>query len=177
MSDERAAVLDQHHFERERPKYLQGSHHENAHHGRTGRRAPAGCQNQAFNERGRARHEPIGSGLQYTQTRSLPCIRSSRATSPTLLPVERPAGGLFKDARAINIGDILTVDIRIDDKASFERNGRSRKNSSGFTLGASGQSQTSDFAWSGDLEYGSTPKLKATANRAFEKLRLLVAAV
>ncbi|RVH98251.1 flagellar basal body L-ring protein FlgH [Sinorhizobium meliloti] len=141
----------------------------------------AGCQNQAFNEIGRApAMSPIGSGLQYTQTPQLAMYpkQPRHVTNGYSLWNDQQAA-LFKDARAINIGDILTVDIRIDDKASFENEtDRSRKNSSGFNLGASGQSQTSDFAWSGDLEYGSNTKTEGDGKtERSEKLRLLVAAV
>ncbi|MQV02548.1 flagellar basal body L-ring protein FlgH, partial [Sinorhizobium meliloti] len=101
----------------------------------------AGCQNQAFNEIGRApAMSPIGSGLQYTQTPQLAMYpkQPRQVTNGYSLWNDQQAA-LFKDARAINIGDILTVDIRIDDKASFENEtDRSRKNSSGFNLGASG---------------------------------------
>nr|AAB81417.2 FlgH [Sinorhizobium meliloti] len=141
----------------------------------------AGCQNQAFNEIGRApAMSPIGSGLQYTQTPQLAMYpkQPRHVTNGYSLWNDQQAA-LFKDARAINIGDILTVDIRIDDKASFENEtDRSRTNSSGFNLGASGQSQTSDFAWSGDLEYGSNTKTEGDGKtERSEKLRLLVAAV
>ncbi|WP_046119792.1 flagellar basal body L-ring protein FlgH [Ensifer aridi] len=141
----------------------------------------AGCQNQAFNEIGRAPSmSPIGSGLQYTQTPQLAMYpKQPRQVTHGYSLWNDQQAALFKDARAINIGDILTVDIRIDDKASFENEtDRSRTNSSGFNLGARGESQTSDFAWSGDLEYGSNTKTEGDGKtERSEKLRLLVAAV
>ncbi|MQW90019.1 flagellar basal body L-ring protein FlgH [Sinorhizobium saheli] len=141
----------------------------------------AGCQNQAFNEIGRAPSmSPIGSGLQYTQTPQLAAYpkQPHQVTHGYSLWNDQQSA-LFKDARAINVGDILTVDIRIDDKASFENEtDRSRTNSSGFNLGASGESQTSDFSWSGDLDYGSNTKTEGDGKtERSEKLRLLVAAV
>jgi flagellar L-ring protein precursor FlgH len=141
----------------------------------------AGCQNQAFKEIGQAPSmSPIGSGLQYTQTPQLASYpkQPHQMTAGYSLWNDQQAA-LFKDARAINVGDILTVDIRIDDKASFNNEtDRSRTNSSGFNLGAAGESQTSDFEWSGNLKYGSNTKTEGDGKtERSEKLRLLVAAV
>ncbi|KSV92716.1 flagellar L-ring protein FlgH [Sinorhizobium fredii USDA 205] len=141
----------------------------------------AGCQNQAFKEIGQAPSmSPIGSGLQYTQTPQLAMYpkQPHQMTAGYSLWNDQQAA-LFKDARAINVGDILTVDIQIDDKASFNNEtDRSRTNSSGFNLGASGESQTSDFEWSGNLKYGSNTKTEGDGKtERSEKLRLLVAAV
>ncbi|ACP24079.1 flagellar L-ring protein precursor (basal body L-ring protein) FlgH [Sinorhizobium fredii NGR234] len=141
----------------------------------------AGCQNQAFREIGQAPSmSPIGSGLQYTQAPQLAAYpkQPHQMTAGYSLWNDQQAA-LFKDARAINVGDILTVDIQIDDKASFNNEtDRSRTNSSGFNLGASGESQTSDFEWSGNLKYGSNIKTEGDGKtERSEKLRLLVAAV
>ena len=141
----------------------------------------AGCQNQAFKEIGQAPSmSPIGSGLQYTQTPQLASYpkQPHQMTAGYSLWNDQQAA-LFKDARAINVGDILTVDIQIDDKASFNNEtDRSRTNSSGFNLGAGGESQTSDFEWSGNLKYGSNTKTEGDGKtERSEKLRLLVAAV
>jgi flagellar L-ring protein precursor FlgH len=141
----------------------------------------AGCQNQAFNEIGRApAMSPIGSGLQYTQTPQLAMYpKQPRQVSNGFSLWNDQQSALFKDARALNVGDILTVEIAINDKASFDnKTDRSRKNTSGFNIGASGQSEASDFGWSGDLKYGSNTKTEGdgTTERS-EKLQLLVAAV
>ncbi|WEZ84412.1 flagellar basal body L-ring protein FlgH [Rhizobium sp. 32-5/1] len=141
----------------------------------------SGCQSQTFNEIGRAPSmSPIGSGLQYAQTpqmASYPKQAQPTAHGYSLWSDQQAA--LFKDARALNVGDILTVDIRIDDKASFDnKTDRSRTNDSGFSIGANGQSEVSDFGWKGGLDYGSNTSTKGegTTERA-EKLVLLVAAV
>lgn len=141
----------------------------------------AGCQNQAFNEIGRAPSmSPIGSGLQYTQTPQLAMYpKQPRQVSNGFSLWNDQQSALFKDARALNVGDILTVEIAINDKASFDnKTDRSRKNSSGFNIGASGQSEASDFGWSGDLKYGSNTKTEGDGStERSEKLQLLVAAV
>ncbi len=141
----------------------------------------AGCQNQAFNEIGRApAMSPIGSGLQYTQTPQLAMYpKQPRQVSNGFSLWNDQQSALFKDARALNVGDILTVEIAINDKASFDnKTDRSRKNTSGFNIGASGQSEASDFGWSGDLKYGSNTKTEGDGStERSEKLQLLVAAV
>lgn len=141
----------------------------------------AGCQSQAFKEIGRApAMSPIGSGLQYAQTPQIAMYpKEPRQVSNGYSLWSDNQAALFKDARALKVGDILTVDIRIDDKASFDnKTDRSRTNDSNYNIGASGNSQTSDFAWKGGLNYGSDTKMKGegTTERA-EKLVLLVAAV
>jgi flagellar L-ring protein precursor FlgH len=87
---------------------------------------------------------------------------------------------LFKDARALNVGDILTVNIQINDKASFEnKTDRSRVNSSGMNWSTS----ANFFGYkppetSGDLGSGSDTSTKGKgATERSEKLTLLVAAV
>ncbi|WP_457582293.1 flagellar basal body L-ring protein FlgH [Ensifer canadensis] len=141
----------------------------------------AGCQNQAINEIGRApAMSPIGSGLQYTQTPQLAMYpKEPRHVANGFSLWNDQQSALFKDARALNVGDILTVEIAINDKASFDnKTDRSRKNTSGFNIGASGQSEASDFGWSGDLKYGSNTKTEGDGStERSEKLQLLVAAV
>lgn len=141
----------------------------------------AGCSSQALKEIGQAPSmSPIGSGLQYTQAPQLAAYpkQPHQLVNGYSLWNDQQAA-LFKDARAINVGDILTVDIQIDDKASFDnKTDRSRTNSSGYNIGADGASQTSDFDWSGNLKYGSNTKTQGDGStQRSEKLRLLVAAV
>lgn len=141
----------------------------------------SGCQNQTFNEIGRApAMSPIGSGLQYAQTPQMAMYpKEPRQVMNGYSLWSDNQSALFKDARALKVGDILTVDIRIDDKASFDnKTDRSRTNDSGFNIGANGKSESSDFGWKGGLDYGSNTKSKGegTTERS-EKLVLLVAAV
>ncbi|WP_438750183.1 flagellar basal body L-ring protein FlgH [Pararhizobium sp. O133] len=141
----------------------------------------SGCTNQTFSEIGRAPSmSPIGSGLQYAQTPQMAMYpKEPRQVANGYSLWSDNQAALFKDARALKVGDILTVDIRIDDKASFDnKTDRSRTNDSGFNIGANGNSQTSDFGWKGGLDYGSNTKTKGegTTERS-EKLALLVAAV
>jgi flagellar L-ring protein precursor FlgH len=144
----------------------------------------AGCQSQTIKEIGNApAMSPIGSGLQYTQTTqmaSYPKQPRQMASGYSLWSDSQAA--LFKDSRALNVGDILTVDIKINDKANFDNETeRSRKNSTSLT-------------WSAGVAnlFGWTPKAAATGDlgsdsntdsdgkgkiKRSETLNLLVAAV
>jgi hypothetical protein len=95
----------------------------------------SGCQNQTFNEIGRApAMSPIGSGLQYAQTPQMAMYpKEPRQVMNGYSLWSDNQSALFKDARALKVGDILTVDIRIDDKASFDnKTDRSRTNRQRF---------------------------------------------
>ena len=96
----------------------------------------AGCQNnQTLKEIGNApAMSPIGSGLQFSQTPQMgmyPKQPKHMASGYSLWSDSQ--GALFKDLRALNIGDILTVNIQINDKADFDNETeRNRTNSSGL---------------------------------------------
>lgn len=141
----------------------------------------AGCQSQTLKEIGNApAMSPIGSGLRYSQTPQMalyPKQPQQIASGYSLWSDSQAA--LFKDSRAINVGDILTVNIQINDKASFDnKTDRSRTNSSGITWATAANL----LGWSpdtnGDLSSGSDTSTKGSGkiSRA-EKLTLLVAAV
>ncbi len=141
----------------------------------------AGCQSQAAREIGRSPEmSPIGSGLQYGKTQEMalyPKEPQRSSVGYSLWNDNRAA--LFKDARALNVGDILTVNIQINDKASFDnKTDRSRTNSSGGNWSLKTDLLGWDPATSGDAKYGSDTSTqgKGTTSRS-EKLTLLVAAV
>ena len=141
----------------------------------------AGCESQTLKEIGNApAMSPIGSGLQYAQTPQMAMYpKEPRAMASGYSLWSDRQAALFKDARALNVGDILTVDIRIDDKASFDnKTERKRENDSGFKIGANGKSESSGFGWSGGLDYGSNTSTKGDGStERSEKLVLQVAAV
>jgi flagellar L-ring protein FlgH len=92
----------------------------------------AGCSGQAVKDLNRApAMSPIGSGLNLTKTNQMalyPKEPQHVATGYSLWSDQKSA--LFKDARALKVGDILTVKINIDDKASFDNTTeRSRESS------------------------------------------------
>jgi flagellar L-ring protein precursor FlgH len=91
----------------------------------------AGCSGQTIKEVGRApQMSPIGAGLQFTQKSELalyPKEPQRMASGYSLWSDQKAA--LFKDARALKIGDILTVTIDIDDSADIANTtDRSRTN-------------------------------------------------
>ncbi|QRM54235.1 flagellar basal body L-ring protein FlgH [Sinorhizobium sp. BG8] len=141
----------------------------------------AGCSNQALREVGRApAMSPIGSGLQYGQTPQLALYpKQPRTVMAGYSTWNDQQSALFKDARAINVGDILTVNIKLNDEASFDNETeRKRTNSSGMSFGITGTDSHNDLSADGDLKYGSNTNTKGEGTTArSEKLTLLVAAV
>ncbi|MGI2032579.1 flagellar basal body L-ring protein FlgH [Rhizobium panacihumi] len=145
----------------------------------------AGCQNnQTLKEIGNApAMSPIGSGLQYAQApqmSSYPKQPRQMASGYSLWSDNQAA--LFKDARALNIGDILTVEIKINDKADFDNEtDRTRTNSTSLTWNAGIKNFlgfSTDAGTSADMGTDSSSESngKGTIKRA-EKLNLMVAAV
>ncbi|KRB58972.1 flagellar biosynthesis protein FlgH [Rhizobium sp. Root708] len=142
----------------------------------------AGCQSpQAVNEIGRApAMSPIGSGLAYGQTQQMSMYpKQPRQVAQGYSLWSDSQAALFKDARALNVGDILTVDIAINDKGSFDNEtNRSRTNSSGLSwdvaanvLGWNPSSKT-DITYGSDTSTDGKGKIERT-----DKLTLMVAAV
>lgn len=141
----------------------------------------AGCQSQAVQELGKApAMSPIGSGLQYAQTPQMghyPKQPHQSAAGYSLWSDQKAA--LFKDYRAINIGDILTVDIQINDRADFDNETeRSRKNTGNLRWMADAQI----FGWhpqtDSSLGFGSDSDSEGKGKtKRSEKLDLRVAAV
>lgn len=139
----------------------------------------AGCNAQTLKEVGQAPSmSPVGSGLAYGETPQMaayPKQPPARSSSFSLWDDRRSK--LFQDARAVSVGDILTVDLAINDKASFDNaTDRSRKNSSGINLGLN--IPVIGAVGAGDVNYGSDTSTKGNGTtKRSEKLQLRVAAV
>lgn len=138
-------------------------------------------QNQTLKEIGNApAMSPIGSGLQFSQAPQLASYPKQPSHSPSGYSLWSDSkAALFKDSRALNIGDILTVNIQINDKASFDNEtDRTKKNNrkTGWKANAKilGWAPRADSTLSFDNTSDSNGK--GTISRA-EKLTLLVAAV
>lgn len=139
------------------------------------------CGSQTVKEIGNAPSmSPIGSGLQYAQTpqmSSYPKQPRHMATGYSLWSDSQAA--LFKDARALNVGDILTVDIQINDKADFDNEtDRSRTNSTSLKWDVAANILGLTPSTNGDMgtDSDTSSKGKGSTKRS-EKLTLLVAAV
>ncbi|MGG7516271.1 flagellar basal body L-ring protein FlgH [Allorhizobium undicola] len=83
--------------------------------------ALAGCGNQTLKEVGNApAMSPIGSGLTYSQAPQLSSYpKQAKAVSNGYSLWSDNQAALFKDSRALHVGDLLTVNISIADKAKF----------------------------------------------------------
>jgi len=142
----------------------------------------AGCASpQAVNEVGRApAMSPIGSGLAYGQTPQMALYpKQPRQVAQGYSLWSDSQAALFKDARALNVGDILTVDIQINDKAKFENDtSRSRTNSSGLNWDVDANVMGWNPTSKTDVTYGSDTSTdgKGKIDRS-ETLKLMVAAV
>jgi flagellar L-ring protein precursor FlgH len=142
----------------------------------------AGCNTKTLDDIGRApAMSPVGSGLQYGQTPQMALYpKAPRKAGNTYSLWTDTQSDLFKDARAMSVGDILTVNIAINDKATFDnKTDRDRTNSSGIDgkgtyFGSSGVGPSAGLG----LTFGSSTSTegKGTTARS-EKLELRVAAV
>ncbi|SOE18175.1 flagellar L-ring protein precursor FlgH [Hoeflea halophila] len=137
------------------------------------------CSSQTLKEVGQAPSmSPVGSGLAYGETPQMAAYpKQPAAQSAGFSLWDDRRSKLFQDARAVSIGDILTVDLAINDKASFDNaTDRSRKNSSGINAGWNLPIVSSIGA--NDLSFGSDTSTKGTGTtERSEKLQLRVAAV
>jgi len=136
------------------------------------------CNSQTLKEVGRAPSmSPVGSGLAYGETPQMAAYPKPAARSSSFSLWDDRRSKLFQDARAVSVGDILTVDLAINDKASFDNaTDRSRKNSSGINAGWNLPIVSS--IGSNDLSFGSDTSTKgAGTTERSEKLQLRVAAV
>jgi flagellar L-ring protein precursor FlgH len=141
----------------------------------------AGCQTQAMKEIGRApAMSPIGSGLQYAQTpqMSLYPKRPHQVAQGYSLWSDSQAA-LFKDSRALNVGDILTVNISINDKANWDNEtNRDRTNKSGMNWDATAKILGWNPSTNADVAYGSDTSTDAKGKmQRSEQVNLLVAVV
>ncbi|WP_314092652.1 flagellar basal body L-ring protein FlgH [Shinella sp. M31] len=143
--------------------------------------ALSSCSSQALNEIGKApAMSPIGSGLNYAETPQMAAYPKQPRTAVAGYSIwSDQQSALFKDSRAFKVGDIMTVNIRVNDRASFDnKTDRSRTNKSGMNLGIGMSGDLPDVAGKGDLTYGSSTSTKGDGSTArAEKLNLLVAAV
>lgn len=139
----------------------------------------SGCGSQTLREVGRAPSmSPVGSGLSYGETPQMatyPKRAPQHASSFSLWDDHKAK--LFQDARANAVGDILTVDLQINDKANFDNaSDRSRTNSSGIDAGIN--IPAIGAVGAGDLNFGSNTSTAGQGKtKRSEQLNLRIAAV
>lgn len=141
----------------------------------------AGCSGQAVKDLNRApAMSPIGSGLNLTKTNELalyPKEPQHVATGYSLWSDQKSA--LFKDARALKVGDILTVKINIDDKATFD-NTTDRKRESSWSKNFNLMGTDSHNTQAMDADIGMDSKSNSKGDGSIErkeKLSLQIAVV
>jgi len=140
----------------------------------------AGC-GTGINDIGRApAMSPIGSGLEFGQTPQIALYPKAPADRQNGFSLWRDSqSALFKDARAMQVGDIMTVNIAIDDKATFDnQTDRSRTNKSGISLDGNFDTGAASGSAKAGVDYGSNTSTQGDGSIArSEKLNLRVAAV
>lgn len=145
----------------------------------------AGCSMRPADFARQPHLSPVGSGVQQ----SVPAL--PMPTEPPRPPAAAPgfstwsdAGAdLFRDARAMRVGDVITVKISIKDKASLDNSSsRSRDSAIGLTQSMGYGLKTDHYAasGSGDLDAQSKSNSasagKGSVSRS-ESIELMVAAV
>lgn len=125
---------------------------------------------------------PVGSGLYQ----HAPIVQPAPGPGPNELPRNVNSlwtgrnADLFRDTRALNVGDIVTVKIQIDDKATLDNNTK-RSRDSGVSVGADLEGSIGSFGLPTvgadlGLKNGTKATGKGTVDRK-EKIDVSVAAV
>ncbi|MGQ7792574.1 flagellar basal body L-ring protein FlgH [Faunimonas sp. B44] len=138
-----------------------------------------GCAGEVQDFGREPRLSPVGSGLQaYREPVPVAVFPPSAGPSEqSLWDASRP--NLFRDPRAGKVGDVVTVRIAINDRATLDNaSGRSRDSSAktgiGFAFGLDGSG--SKLSASADAAGQSTSKGKGSIDRS-ERIELSIAAV
>lgn len=121
---------------------------------------------------------PVGSGVAVEREPLPTLFKGAPHTSPNST-WSNASADLFTSPRARQLGDIVTVNIQIDDKAQFDNaSDRSRKSSisNGFDYGFSFKGWNANGSADIGADSSSSSKGEGTIDRS-EKLRLSVAAI
>jgi flagellar L-ring protein precursor FlgH len=121
---------------------------------------------------------PVGAGLPVEREPLPTLFRTASRASPGST-WSNASADLFQSPRAKNVGDIVTVNIQIDDKAEFENasdRSRQSKVNAGLDYGLSFQGWEASGSGDGGIRSSSSSDGRGTIDRS-EKLRLSVAAI
>ncbi len=126
---------------------------------------------------------PVGEGL-VAERHPLPVSFAPSGGGSTHSLWSNNAQDLFRDLRARNVGDVVTVIISIDDKAQFDnQSDRSREASTRFGFGAAlgfggfgAEAKAGDASGNLDINSGTASRGQGSIDRA-ERLRLSIAVV
>jgi flagellar L-ring protein precursor FlgH len=122
---------------------------------------------------------PVGSGFLARTDPSMLRIETPRATQSSTSLFQDGAANLFTDPRASKVGDVITVSIYINDKASFgNTSGRSQtaQETGGFDWSFGLDSATHKVNAAADLNASASSNGQGSIDRS-EKIQLSVAAV
>lgn len=121
---------------------------------------------------------PVGAGLGVQRT-PVPHVFKQTGASSLGSTWSNASADLFTSSRAKRVGDIVTVNIQIDEKAEFENATDRSRNSNirtGFDYGLQFKGWQADGTADGGVRSASSTDGKGTIDRR-EKMRLSVAAV
>lgn len=121
---------------------------------------------------------PVGAGIAV-EREPLPHVFKNTTSSAPNSTWSNASADLFTSPRARQVGDIVTVNIQIDDKAQFDNaSDRYRKSSvdAGLSYGFSFKGWQADGSGDLGLDSSSSSTGQGTIDRS-EKLRLSVAAI
>jgi flagellar L-ring protein precursor FlgH len=142
----------------------------------------SGALSGCFNERSRLFVEPgmspVGSGFAASTDPALNEMDSTRRPTGASL-FEDGAANLFTDSRAMKVGDVITVVIMINDKATFgNTTGRSQtaQETMGFDYTFNQNKFSNKVNGLGDINSSSSSNGQGSIDRS-EKIQLAVAAV
>lgn len=126
---------------------------------------------------------PMGSGLAPGQAAHVNLPVTPVAYHSGNSTWQDSGADLFRDARALKVGDVVTVKIQINDKASLDNNlNRSRdssvglKSSADFNFGFGAPGPTGSGSLDGNLDRTTATDSKGSIDRS-ENINLLVGAV
>jgi flagellar L-ring protein FlgH len=141
--------------------------------------ALSGCWNSPNEFMREPFFSPVGAGLVSDETAA---IQSAHAVVPQPPPVGPPPS-LYTEPRVTHVGDIVTVIIAINDKATLGNStGRSQTTKDGlaidygFNNGSASQSSNQPAKILGDLSSSSTTQGQGNIDRS-EQIQVSVAAV
>lgn len=139
----------------------------------------AGCAVDPEDFNVQPRLTPVGSGIQRISTGAEPGSFQGVGDDMNPLAWEGTSADLFRDPRARRVGDIVTVNIFINDKATLDNNSqRSRESEvdAGFAIGLDFLPTKYPTAGSATVDSSSSSKGKGEIDRS-EKIDFSVAAV
>jgi flagellar L-ring protein precursor FlgH len=121
---------------------------------------------------------PVGYGLNVARE-PMPTVFTSTGRGSYHSLWTQSSADLFQDPRAKKVGDVVTVNIFIDDKAQFDNaSDRSRRSNAGlgFDLAADFNGAAGEASAEGNIRSRTSSEGQGSIDRS-EKLRLSVAAV